>query len=491
VEGGLTGRLVRLAPPPWLAVGAAVTFGVIGCRPIGDVDIYWQVKLGDVMLAAGTPFITEPFLAHRAGLAHEPICWLSQVILALVRRAGDWQAVRVFDALLLTGGFLAICWPAALRLRDWPRGWVALLAGGAGLFCIAPYTTVRPQTFTVFAWGLLLAVYFANLRPGPKILSAALVCLFWQNCHPSIGVAAVFLGTAAGAGWVRYLRKRRAGPPWVETAIVFVAAVSQLATPAGFAIFPIAQMNRHMCTDIFPISEWLPITDPRNLPRSFAELRNQPGSLHGLGIAAATAALVAWRRRRVRWEEVMPAAAAFAACFYASRFTLLLAPAVVPIWVRCLTPPGAERSPDNAPISATLGRIRWAIFLGLMAVAAAVPFVLRPKLDAAYPFPYAGIEALKKRHVSGTIYVYYLWGGIVSDLGYPQWKVSHDGRYYLHTDRDWYDYFDDDMDAFEAFHPVGVILDQNYDKKMIQKLRKNPEYEQIHEDKLAATFVRR
>ncbi len=489
--GVFLAKFTRLAPPPLLALGAAVTFGFIACRPIGDVDIYWQVKLGDVMLDAGTTSIAEPFLAHREGVPHDPICWLSQVILALVRRVGDWRTVRVFDALLLTGGFLALCWPAALRIRDWPRGWVASLAAVPGLICIAPYTTVRPQTFTVFAWGLLLAVYFSNRRPIPKVLLATFVCLFWQNCHPSIGVPAVILGTAAGVGWIRYLLKRRANAPWVESTIVFIAAVSQIATPAGLTIFPLALANRHMCTVVFPITEWFPITDPMNLPREWSKLKQQPWALHGLGTAAATIALLAWRWRRVRWEEVMPAAATFGLCFVAIRFTLLLAPAVVPIWIRCLTPAGADRKSDDPLIPSSVGRIRWLIFLGLMSFAAVVPYALKPKLDAIYPFPYAGIEELKKRNVTGTIYVYYLWGGIVSDLGYPQWKVSHDGRYYLHTDEAWHDYFADDIDAFEAFHPVGVILDRHYDEKLIRKIWALQEFEVIHEDDLAVTFVRK
>src|SRR5262245_25730777 len=106
-QGG-RGSIRCLAPPPLLALGAAITFAAVACRPLGDVDIYWQLKLGDVIIDAGTPFITEPFLAHRASVPHDPICWLSQVILATVRRLGDWRAVRLFDALLFTGGFLAL-----------------------------------------------------------------------------------------------------------------------------------------------------------------------------------------------------------------------------------------------------------------------------------------------------------------------------------------------------------------------------------------------
>lgn len=480
-------RLADLAHPPTLGFGAALAFGVIACRPLGDVDIYWQVRLGDVILDAGTPFITEPFLAHRAGVPHDPICWLSQVILALVRRVGDWQAVRVFDALLLVGGFLAVCWPAAVRIKDWPRGWVTLIAGGAGLVCLAPYTTVRPQTFTVFAWGLLLAIFFSHLRPLQKVLSATVVCLFWQNCHPSVGVAAVFLGPAAAAGWVRYWAGTRTTPPRVESVIVLVAAVSQLVTPAGLAIFPIAAANRHMCVDVFRITEWFPITHPINLPSDPGVLRNQPWALHGLGVGLATIGLVVWRRRRVHWEEVMPAAAAFAFCFVAIRFTLLLAPAVVPVWIRCLTPCVVREESDTF----SKGMKRWILFLGMMIAAAAVPFVLRPKLDSVYKFPYHGIESLKNRNVTGTVYVYYFWGGIVTDLGYPNWRVSHDGRYYLHTDEAWQAYFHDDMAAFDAFHPAAAVLDSRYDAGLIEKMMRRNDFVVAHADELAVTFVRK
>jgi hypothetical protein len=234
-----------------------------------------------------------------------------------------------------------------------------------------------------------------------------------------------------------------------------------------------------MCTEVFPITEWFPIWDPSNLP----------GSVHGLGAAAATAALVAWRRRRVRWEEVAPAAAAFASCFVANRFILLLGPAVVPVWVRCLTPPGAD-DPTRPPDPPRVGRTRWALFLALMMGAVAVPYVVRPPLHAPYEYPFAGIAELRKRTVTGTVYVYYFWGGVVSDLGYPDWKVSHDGRYSLHSDEAWRAYFADDLAAFEAFHPAAAILDQKNDKVLIDKLRTHPDFDLVHEDKLAVTFVR-
>jgi hypothetical protein len=93
--------------------------------------------------------------------------------------------------------------------------------------------------------------------------------------------------------------------------------------------------------------------------------------------------------------------------------------------------------------------------------------------------------------VTGTVYVYYFWGGVVTDLGYPHWKVSHDGRYYLHSDEAWKAYNADDLDSFLAFHPVAAILDKNTDRVLADKVRRLPDFAVIHEDELAVTFLRR
>src|SRR5215217_4656131 len=94
-----------------VSVSAAASAGmlfVLLLRPIYDVDIFWQLRLGELNLAQGGPVRTEPFAAPHLGEPLPPLYWLGQVVYALARRAGGWPAVRVLDAVIWVGGFWTV-----------------------------------------------------------------------------------------------------------------------------------------------------------------------------------------------------------------------------------------------------------------------------------------------------------------------------------------------------------------------------------------------
>src|SRR5215218_8325631 len=94
-----------------VSVAAAASAGmlfVLLLRPIYDVDIFWQLRLGELSLDRGAPVPTEPFAASHLGEPLPPLGWLGQIVYALARRAGGWPAVRALDALVWVGGFWAV-----------------------------------------------------------------------------------------------------------------------------------------------------------------------------------------------------------------------------------------------------------------------------------------------------------------------------------------------------------------------------------------------
>lgn len=469
-----------LPPPLLLSLGFAICATVVAFRPVGDVDIFWQLKLGDLALEHRSPYMTEPFLVHRAGVPHDPICWLAQVIFAAVRQlcGGDWRAVRVFDALVFVGTFLVVLWPAARRIRDWPAGWVTTVAGGMGFMCALPYTTVRPQTFMFFAFGLAIAILATRWSLKTKTVALFFTLLFWQNVHPSTGVAAVLFGASAAVGWLRYVLKYRTQAPWAETIASLLAALVQPLTPAGMAIFEIAKINRHMCTQVFYINEWMSIFHPKNAP----------WNLHGLVTFGLTLVLVAVRRRRVHWEELALAVAVFALCAIAIRFTLMLSIALVPVWVRCLTP-------ATVPQTEPPGRGRWWLLVLALVFPGLASYTLKPVVHEPTAYPFEGIRKLKERQLRGVFYTHFMWGGLVVDEGYPAWRISHDGRYYLHTEEAWDDYLRAKdghtavEDVFREFQPVAVLLRPEFEKGLVDRLRNDPRYEEIDTTEWSVVFV--
>lgn len=67
-------------------------------RPIYDVDIFWQCKLGELILASRGLILTEPFAATHRGEPLPSLAWLGQAVYVQVRLFGGWPALRSFDA---------------------------------------------------------------------------------------------------------------------------------------------------------------------------------------------------------------------------------------------------------------------------------------------------------------------------------------------------------------------------------------------------------
>ena len=50
-----------------LALVPALLLFLLRLRAVSDVDIFWQLKLGELILAAGHPIASEPFAATHLG----------------------------------------------------------------------------------------------------------------------------------------------------------------------------------------------------------------------------------------------------------------------------------------------------------------------------------------------------------------------------------------------------------------------------------------
>ena len=118
----------RISSPafwPSLALSLAIAgmLFLLLLRPIYDVDIFWQVKLGELILANRGPVPSEPFAVTHLGEPLPPIAWLGQAVYAEVWRLGGWPALRIFDALLWVGGFWVVALALSREERAQSRYW--------------------------------------------------------------------------------------------------------------------------------------------------------------------------------------------------------------------------------------------------------------------------------------------------------------------------------------------------------------------------------
>lgn len=454
----------------------AVMLFVLLLRPIWDVDIFWQLRLGELILDHGGPVLREPFAAAHLGEPLAPVAWLGQAVMAQVRRLGGWTGLRVFDAVIWLGGF----WAVALACRR--RGAAPLATAFAlaiGFLPALPVASIRPQSFAALGFGLLLALLRLQLSPARTLLLALPLFVLWQNLHPSVSVAAVVLGSSAGFAWLRYLAGRRAAPPWLLCALAGLAAACVFATPAGVSIVRVSAENARASIAV-GASEWLPLWAPVN---------------HGLiAPIAAAGALLGWllvrNRRRIDWEELAPAAVLFVLTLTAYRFVLFWGIALVPVVARLMSDPepGAAPTPRPWPF--------WAAAPAAVAAAAALALAVSPT-QFSRALPLAGIEKLRQSGVTGTVFSYFPWGGPLIDAGYPRWVTAYDGRYYRYSPQEWRRY--DQLMAGAVgpteldrlYHPAAYLLARGPNDALIAALRADRStWREIYADAGCVAFVR-
>lgn len=450
------------ARPAWLGPAALVFIAVVSLlllieRPVWDVDIFWQLRLGELILARGGPVATEPFAARHLGEHLPSLAWGGQAFYAALREAGGWSLLRTFDALCWLGGFWAAAWAAR------QRGAAALglaMALALGLIAALPQASVRPQSLAALCFGLLIALSLrpmrAPLRPmrAPlRLALAALLLVAWQNLHPSVAIAVVWLGAQAALRWAEVLR-RRAGPlPWAESALVAMAALAMVLTPEGPGIFAVSAINAAASRAI-GVSEWLPLWSPVNRQVAVPIL-----------VVAGLAGWLVRRSGRFVVDEVVPALALLALTFVGYRFVLFWAIAMVPVIARAVP----ARAEAVLPLWLKTVPLALAVVLGV-----ALPTRFDPSL------PLGPIARLRQTGVQGTIYAHFPWGGPLIDAGWPRWRVAYDGRYYRYSKAEWQAYGaasrgEVSLAAIEAqWHPAAFLLDPAWNAPLIAALRAQP-----------------
>ena len=404
----------RASPVPVLALAMAGMLVTQLGRTIHDVDIFWQLKLGEISLAQGLP-AQEPFLAGREAEPLAPVAWLAQVVYAATRNLGGWKLLWLVDALVWFGGFAVV---ALYCGRKSPNAWPVAFGLWVGWFSAITTASVRPQSFSALAFGLMIVLVHSKLSVGRTALFGGLLFVLWQNLHPSVVVGGLALFAAALAGSVQYYRKRRPELPVRIFALLPLAAISTVATPAGFDIFRISRINAEMSLHL-QVAEWLPLTwEPHKYGRAFV-----------WAMFLVTASALALRGRMARAETLALVLALAGATLLSHRFVLYWGIAVIPLWPELL---GSESVPDERPSSP------WRRSLAALALAGTIGWhaAMHPApLDKYYPFE--GIQKLRDTGIRGTIFGTFYWGGMLAEAGYPDWRTTHDGRYYLHTAAEW------------------------------------------------------
>jgi hypothetical protein len=199
-------RALRLG----VLVGLVVTVWAI--RPLWDIDLFWHVAIGRVVLESGLPR-TDVFSAANPAAEWHTFQWAYEVLVAAVDRVAGLRGLQLLHASVIGLAFGGL----ATAVCRW-KGWLgALTVCAVGLLLFEDRVRERPHVFELLFVVGLLPVVLERVRVHGAVLVA--VGVVWANLH---AVSALWWFALVGAWALR--SPRRLG--WVAAGGLAMAAIS-------------------------------------------------------------------------------------------------------------------------------------------------------------------------------------------------------------------------------------------------------------------------
>lgn len=167
----------------WPLVVAALMFVMLlalGPKLLNDADTYWQIALGDWMIANRAVPHVDTFSWTAAGAPWISSQWLAQMIFAASYGSLGWSGVVVVSALSIASAFGLLTYYLMRHLAPMP----ALVLTMAAFVFAAPHMLARPHALALpvmVMWGAGL-VRAIDEKRAPSFWLLPLIAL-WANLH--------------------------------------------------------------------------------------------------------------------------------------------------------------------------------------------------------------------------------------------------------------------------------------------------------------------
>jgi hypothetical protein len=391
--------------PLWLFLAVALPALAALIVPLPAVDLAYQVRTGDMILATGRIPSVDTFTFTVAGTPWVDQQWLAQVKLAAGFGLGGWELLAVLRAALVAFTFGAAA--ATALVQGASRRTAAILALLAFVIS-APALALRPQLFGIALFaGLLWIVAVRDRHPRLLILAPVMVAV-WANVHGSFFLGPMLLGYA----WLDDLARGRPARPALLALVTGTAAT--LVNPFGPGVWAYTAGIGADPEITAQVSEWQH-TSPLTAP----------GLLFYVSVVAAAA--VAWLRRgRLRWPDWLWLVTLFAIGAWTERGLAWWPLGAVPVVALALATGGAPATAarrENRLNTAVVGVLAAAVVLALPWWRPIDPLTGRAGLLTYAPSDLA--QALRARIQPGTrVFTPQVWAS------WFEWSVP-DGRYFL------------------------------------------------------------
>lgn len=398
-------RRPRHGPEAWtwfaLVVGGVFWAGV--ARSLGDPDVWWHVRTGQLILNQGIPH-TEPWAFTALGRTWVPTAWLSDVLFAATHDLLGWRGLIVLKVGLSAALLVAL---GRLVFRE-AQSRLAAPVFAIAAIVVSPFLSERPQLIS-----LLLVVWLAGVTRRlllEQVLPWGILAVgyLWANLHGMWVLLPVVLGVAA-VGLV--VDGTPGGRKTAGRVAIFAAGsvILSALTPAGPRIAYWSFIVRDAAADV---SEWRPTTVTGVYGMAY------------LTIFCLWVLAVARARTPVPRSEILLVLGVFAFGLIAARnvapCVLLMAPWVAAALQRSFGQAMKETSPPRVP--------SWLLVATIVVATLVTSARVVTQQPIADGVPLRIVAELKSRPGPVRVLNSYSVGGVLTGFGAPHISVAIDGR---------------------------------------------------------------
>jgi hypothetical protein len=470
------GRL-RALPASGLAIIAFFAVALLprATWPLIDPDVWWHIRAGEEVLQTGRVPRVDSWSLTAFGQPWTSQDWLSNVLLALGHRLGDWgwTLLSLGAAAMVVAAF-AVLW-SAVGVRQREAGWFGRVVWfSVALLLAGPVLGVRVQVIDLLLAAVVLWLLWRYLvdrrRRWPAFLP--LVAVAWVNLHAGWVLLFLFGGAfIVGELADRALRRRLSPEPmqprdlaWLAGCLVVSAAALAL-NPSGIDIYGYPAYTAGIGALADFVGEW-----------QRASLDNLFGWLLLGFVLFGVITTIVLGRRTLRGADVLILLGVTAMSVIAIRFLLITGPIGAAI-VAVHLPPALSRTSvgrASSPLLARLARPRSGalatvnasiavvlLFIGIgLAFVRAMPASQHEEI--AREFPVEAVHWLATHDAGSSIFNKYEWGGYLG-LELPDQPIFIDGRADVYGDTVIREY----VHAIGVDNPAGVFNRYRIDHVLI------------------------
>ncbi len=253
-EAGRTLRW-RLPLPLAVAAGAYLLLLLLGSRLLNDADTFWQIAVGDWIVAHHAVPHVDAYSWTMAGKPWISSEWLAQVVFAQVYGWAGWGGVVALSAAAIAASFGLLTRFLLEKLAPTP----VLVMVAAGFVLASPHMVARPHVLALpvmVAWvaGLVRA---RDERRAPSLLLLPLMSL-WANFHGGFTFGLVFIAPLALEALLEALKAARLSVALHWGGFALAALAAACVTPYGPQSILVTARILDLGPALAIIGEWRP-----------------------------------------------------------------------------------------------------------------------------------------------------------------------------------------------------------------------------------------